>query len=602
MEWLKSKAVLGTALASLCLIATEVFARSLFGDPYGRSNQSISDYMLYLTLMRIGMMVLSIGFGYVLGWFISPQASELRRMLMLGIAALTILIGVFNNGALGWGAASLVSIIGFLVALGYWIGSAVKAMGEVPSTFGSSRWAKPDDLRKKKLFDLDGIRLGMAFNGEIDAPISYKGDSHLLTVAPTRTGKGTTQIINNLLTYEGSVLVIDPKGENAMITAKARQDMGQKVMLVDPWGIAQIDGIETARFNPMDWLLDNLTDLAENCMILAEAIVIPAIGGSEPFWKDEAKAFIIGVLGYVATDPDEDGQRHMGRLRDLFLLDGDDLKELLKKMMQSPHQFIASAGARGLQKDEKLLSNVIASVQAETHFLDSPCIRESVSESDFKFEDLKTEKLSIYLVIPADRIHAFNRWTRLLIQIAITVNARNIADKPEQPVLFILDELPALGKMPVIEQSYGLMAGFGMQLWGFVQDLSQLEGLYGKGWQSFIANSGMINYFGSRDRMTSEYFSALCGETTVWNFSSALSRAFGRSSSSNGITSSSTTTTHTDTRAASQRKLAYPDELMRMHETKQLVFIDNMYPLIATKTPWFEDEDLKTKGVDLHEK
>lgn len=599
MEWLKKHAVHVTALALLCLIATETSAQSLFGDPYGQY-QRVG--LFSLSVLRITMMVLSIGFGYALGWFLSPHASGLRRKLILTVAAVTIFIAVVNHGTLGWGAASLVSIVGFFVALGYWIGSAVKAMGELPSTFGSSRWAKPEDLHKKKLFDLDGIRLGMAFNGDIEVPISYKGDSHLLTVAPTRTGKGTTQIINNLLTYEGSVLVIDPKGENAMITAKARQDMGQKVMLVDPWDIAPIDGIETARFNPMDWLLDNLTDLAENCMILAEAIVVPTIGGGEPFWKDEAKAFIIGVLGYLATHPDEEGCRYLGRLRDLLLLDGDDLTELLNKMMQSPHHFIASAGARGLQKDEKLLSNVIASVQAETHFLDSPCIRESVSQSDFKFEDLKTEKLSIYLVIPADRIHAFNRWTRLMIQIAITVNARNIADKPEQPVLFILDELPALGKMPVIEQSYGLMAGFGMQLWGFVQDLSQLEGLYGKGWQSFIANSGMINYFGSRDRMTSEYFSALCGETTVWNFSSALSRAFGRSSSSNGITSSSTTTTHTDTRAASQRKLSYPDELMRMHETKQLVFIDNMYPLIATKTPWFEDDDLKAKGVDLHEK
>ena len=93
-----------------------------------------------------------------------------------------------------------------------------------------------------------------------------------------------------------------------------------------------------------------------------------------------------------------------------------------------------------------------------------------------------------------------------MIQIAIIANARNIAVKPEKPILFILDELPALGKMPVIEQAYGLMAGFGMQLWGFVQDLSQLESLYGKGWQSFIANSGMINYFGSRDRMTARIF------------------------------------------------------------------------------------------------
>ena len=68
-----------------------------------------------------------------------------------------------------------------------------------------------------------------------------------------------------------------------------------------------------------------------------------------------------------------------------------------------------------------------------------------------------------------------------MVQIAITANARNIAVKPEKPILFILDELPALGKMPVIEQAYGLMAGFGLQLWGFVQDLSQLENLYGKG-------------------------------------------------------------------------------------------------------------------------
>ena len=140
-----------------------------------------------------------------------------------------------------------------------------------------------------------------------------------------------------------------------------------------------------------------------------------------------------------------------------------------------------------------------------------------------------------------------------------------------------------------------------MQLWSFVQDLSQLERLYGKGWQSFIANTGMINYFGSTDRMTAEYFSALCGETTVWNFSSALSRAIGTSSGSGGL-SSSETVTQSDTRAASQRKLAYPDELMRMHAKKQLVFIDNMYPMIVTKTPWFEDGDLKAKGVNLHDK
>ena len=83
----------------------------------------------------------------------------------------------------------------------------------------------------------------------------------------------------------------------------------------------------------------------------------------------------------------------------------------------------------------------------------------------------------------------------MLIQQAITVNAHNIDEKPEKPVLFILDEMAALGKLIMIELAYGLMAGFGIQFWGIVQDFSQLESLYGKGWQSFVANTGMINYF-----------------------------------------------------------------------------------------------------------
>ncbi|TNE42958.1 MAG: type IV secretory system conjugative DNA transfer family protein, partial [Sphingomonadales bacterium] len=236
---------------------------------------------------------------------------------------------------------------------------------------------------------------------------------------------------------------------------------------------------------------------------------------------------------------------------------------------------------------------------AETHFLDSAALRESLSVSDFTFETLKSEPTSIYLVLPADRLHPFANWLRLMIQQAITVNARNVADQPEHPVLFVLDEMAALGRLPIIEQAYGLMAGFGMQLLGVVQDLSQLERHYGKGWQSFIANAGVVSYFGSSDRMTAEYFSAMCGETTVWTLSSALSRAIGHSSGTGGVTSSDTLTT-SDTRAATQRKLAYPDELMRLHEDKMLVFVENMPPIIAFKRRWYETRELAERGVNLH--
>lgn len=556
------------------------------------------DYDVILPAVRIWMILGSSMAGFALGWFLSPQASELRAVVGAVAMGVVLCIATFDDSALGWGLAVLLALAGFFMALGYWLGRVVRALAEKPITFGSAKWADSEELREREVFGTKGYRLGRFHNGTCMERISYSGDRHMLTVAPTRKGKGTAQIIPELLTHEGSVMVIDPKGENALITACQRVAMGQAVQVLDPWQIARIDGIETARFNPMDWLQIGDVDIAENAMLLADAIII--MGDSEKFWDEEAKALLVGVILYVATAESEAGQRHLPRVRDLLLLDGEDLGELFEQMMASPLHMVASAGARCLQKDDKLLSNVMATVQSHTHFLDSARIRESMSASDFRFEDLKTSAMSVYLVLPADRLNAFSRWLRLMVQQAITVNARNIEEKPEHPVLFVLDEMPALGRLSMVEQAYGLMAGFGMQLHGIVQDLSQLKSVYGEGWETFIGNSGMVQYFGSRDRFTAEYFSALCGETTVWNFSSAIARTFGSSSSANGVTTSSSTT-ETDTTAAAQRKLAYADELMRMHADKQLVVIDNLNPIIAHKVRWFEDEDLKAKGVNLHD-
>jgi type IV secretion system protein VirD4 len=366
---------------------------------------------------------------------------------------------------------------------------------------------------------------------------------------------------------------------------------------LDPWGIAPVDGIPTARFNPVDWVIEGGSDASENAMLLSDAIVVKS-GDKEAFWDQMAVGFLQGGILYVATDEREDGQRHLPRVRDLMMLDGDDMKAFFQRMLESPHHVVAATGARMLQMDEKLLSNVMASVQSHTQFLDSPRVRESMSVSDFRFEDMKSNPMSVYIVAPADRVKTFSPWLRLLVQQSITVNARNIAEKPKKPVLFILDEMAALGRLTMVEDGYGLMAGFGMQLYGVVQDLAQLKRIYGDGFETFIGNSGLIQYFGSRDRMTAEYFSALCGETTVWNFSSAVSRTFG-SSSGQGGGSSSNSLGNTDTTAAAQRKLAYPDELMRLPEDTQLIFIENMNPIIAKKVPWFEDETLKSKGVSL---
>jgi type IV secretion system protein VirD4 len=515
------------------------------------------------------------GCGFAIGWFFSPSAKPLRKILLACLAGFAALIVILNDGMMGWSTATLLAYAGFMLGLSYWMGNVARGFAIPPTTFGSARWADLDYCQANHLLGTSGLRLGVFANENATVPLHYDGERHALTFAPTRGGKGVSAIIPNLLTYEGSVLVIDPKGENAMIT-----------------------GCDVSRFNPLDWLELGDVDITENDILLADALVV-ADGKGEAFWLEESKALLQGIILFVATDEDEQHHRHLGRVRDLLLLDGDGMKELFTRMLHAPHHVVASTGARCLQKEERLLANVVASAQAQTHFLDSARIRESLSASDVKFEDLKTKKMSIFLVLPSDRLNAFNRWLRLLVQQAITVNARNIELKPAKPVLFILDELPSLGKLSSVEQAYALMAGYGFQLWGIAQDLGQLKKVYGEdGYQSLISNSGCITYYGSRDKLSAEYFSALCGVTTVFNLSSAVSRAFGQTSSKDGLSSSSTSA-HTDTTASAQRKLAYPDELMRLHGSKQIIFIENHHPIVDIKRPWFDDDVLKSLGRNL---
>lgn len=542
--------------------------------------------------------------GGLVGLFCSSLFKAFRQMLIIGVVVIGAFLLALADSTLGSVAFFVVGAITVPILLKKLIADASPAKRN--TTFGSAQWADLNHCQDNNLIGREGFNLGVfpAKNGEA-FPLHYAGDRHLLTVAPTRAGKGVSTIIPNLLTYEGSALVIDPKGENAMITAARRghgdpekgiEGMGQKVHVVDPWGIT---GFPSSRFNPLDWLDPDDEDINENAMLLADSIVTPHAGNSDQFWDEEAKALLMGFLLHVALNDNEQPDRSLARVRDIISLDKTSMNDILEEMVYSDNHIVSSAGARTLSKEEKLKSSIISVLQSHTHFLDSPRIRKNLSASNFKFEDLKDSKTTIYLVLPADRLNAFGRWLRILIQQAITVNARNIETKPEKPILFLLDEMAILGRLTMVEQAYGLMAGFGMQLWGIVQDLSQLHRIYGDGWQTFIGNSGVLQYFGSRDLMTAEYFSKLCGVTTIEKTSSSWTSGFSSTSGQSGSTSeSSSESTSYD---SAQRSLAYPDELMVLRDQREIVFVETSNPISARKVPWFKDERLQRLGVNLHQ-
>jgi type IV secretory pathway TraG/TraD family ATPase VirD4 len=175
-----------------------------------------------------------------------------------------------------------------------------------------------------------------------------KGPSHLLTMAPTRTGKGVGTIIPNLLTLDRSILCIDPKGENAIITAKARDRFGP-VHILDPFGVT---GLPSSAVNPLGRLDPEHPDAMEDANGLAEALVQEAPGETgEAHWNEEAKALLSGlILQIAAAEPSE--RRNLSTLREYLTLAPESFAELLKCMQQSPeaHGLIARAANRHLGK------------------------------------------------------------------------------------------------------------------------------------------------------------------------------------------------------------------------------------------------------------
>ena len=160
---------------------------------------------------------------------------------------------------------------------------------------GSAAFGSRADVRALETGDGDLLIGRSAKSGRL---LRYGGPAHLLTMAPTRSGKGVGTIIPNLLTLDRSVICIDPKGENARVTARARASKGE-VWCLDPF---EVSGQPPARYNPRYRLDPASLDLAEEAMTLADALVHDSAGqGGDAHWNEEAKALIAGLILYAVV-------------------------------------------------------------------------------------------------------------------------------------------------------------------------------------------------------------------------------------------------------------------------------------------------------------
>ncbi len=340
--------------------------------------------------------------------------------------------------------------------------------------------------------------------------VGLKDARHMLTIAGSRAGKGTSAIIPNLLMWQGSALVIDPKGTNAAVTAAHRRAMGQDVHIVDPFNVL---GQGSASFNPLAHLDPAADDIREQIGVIADAIVVADADAREKHWDEGARTIISGLIAHLVSSYQNPTLPHV---RDLLTLDDEDQRALWAKMSEDRD---AGGGAReaanrvirGYGTNE--ITGIISNADKHTEWLASVAIAKVLSASTFSFADLKTKPTTVYLILPPHYLEEHKRFLRLFINLAI--RQMSVGGRSNVPVLMILDEFLALGHMGEVEKAFGLMAGYNFVLWPFVQDLGRLRDLYKNSVNAFIANSRAVQVFGIADEETTKFVCAQVGERTM---------------------------------------------------------------------------------------
>ena len=443
---------------------------------------------------------------------------------------------------------------------------------------GSAHWGTGDSLMREQ-----GLILG-----RIDSQLlRFAGEGHVLTVAPTRSGKGVSCVIPNLLDHPGSVLVTDPKGENYAVSARWRREMGQRVHAFDPFDIAGGD----AAFNPLDLIDAESLEAVDEARMLADMMVLPeSRGGEQLFWNEEARAVLTGLILHVAASAPPE-LRTLAHVRTLLTLAPELFAELLKEMRESRAAggLVSRSAARILQKAEKERSGVISTAQSHTHFLDSPRMARVMRRSTVDLAALKRESISIYLILPTDRLEAYARWLRIMIAFALLATAR-VRGQPRERILFLLDEFAHLGKMHPVQRDIGLAGGFGVAFWLIVQDLSQLRSTYGETWPTFLANADVLQAFGTNDWDTAEYLSKMTGDATIYVASENQSRGISRGRQSQQQQSAAMT------KAEKGRRLLLPDEVRRMPRSLELLFVKGSAPLLVDRLSYLHSKPLLSRA------
>jgi len=474
---------------------------------------------------------------------------------------------------------------------------------------GSARWASAEEVAAAELLGGEGLFLGVFKKRALEhgAYLRHQGPQHVLGFAPTRSGKGVGWVIPTLLTWRGSVLVHDIKGENWARTAGWRSaELGSRCLKFDP---TCRDG-SGVRYNPLLEVRRGPEEVRD-AQNIADMLVDPDGHGVKDHWDITAQEVLLGAILhvlYVGRD------KSLRGCLDLLTSPHARIENVLSEMLSTEHDsagqmgwidrptgsltrthpVVAGAARSLLNKSENERSSVISSAVKCLSLFRDEVVATNTAACDFAIEDLVRHEspVSLYLVVPPSDVSR----TRPLIRLLINQIGRRLTEglNPQEGegadarrrLLFMMDEFPTLGRLDFFQTQLAYLAGYGIQAFLIVQDLSQLYAAYGTN-ESIVSNCHVRVAFAPNKVETARLLSDMAGIMTV--------RKARRMYSGNRL---SPWLSHVmESEEESQRPLITPDEVLRLPEDNAILFVAGHRPIWAMKARYFNDSRLARRAA-----
>ncbi len=479
---------------------------------------------------------------------------------------------IFVEGACIAASGGLISIA-VAIGMSVWRARETKNV----ATYGSARWATVREARNAGLLGLDGVVLGKLGSDYL----RHDGPEHVLCFAPTRSGKGVGLVVPTLLTWPGSSIVHDIKGENWELTSGFRAHHG-RVLLFDP------TNAESAAYNPLlevrrgEWEVRDVQNIAD--------VLVDPEGALERrnHWEKTSHALLVGAILHVLYA--EPNKTLAGVAA--FLSDPKrPMETTLRAMMTMPHlgeagvhPVIASAARELLNKSENERSGVLSTAMSFLGLYRDPVVARVTRRCDWRIRDLVEDErpTTLYLVVPPSDISRTKPLVRLVLnQIGRRLTEELHAKGRRHRLLLMLDEFPALGRLDFFESALAFMAGYGLKSFLIAQSLNQIEKAYGPN-NAILDNCHVRVSFATNDERTAKRVSDALGTAT--EIRDARNYAGHRLSPWLGHLMVS--------RQETARPLLTPGEVMQLPATDELVLVSGCPPIRARKARYYEDPRL----------